>query len=105
MAVIDLTGGRFDGRKPATGAGSKESLSPSASTALTPAAGARYAIVSPRTQAINVTVSGQTPTTAAGGVGFMVNAGDVLLLGPSHLSTLKMIQQAASAVVDVEYFL
>lgn len=104
MAVLDMTGGRFDGRKAISGAGGQQTLGPAASTALTVPAGARFAAISPRTQAINVTFGGVTPVTAAGGAGMTVGAGDVLLIGPGQLSGFRMIQTAATATVDVEYF-
>jgi hypothetical protein len=101
MAIIDLTAGRFDGRKPVSGAGGQETIAPSGSSPLTKTAGARYVAITPRTQAISVTFGGVVPTAS---LGMHVGVGDVLLVGPGGLAGLRMIQEAASASVDVEYF-
>lgn len=101
MALIDLTGRNFDGRKPVSGAGGQQTITPAASTSLTVPAGARFATVCPVTQAIRITLGGVTPTAT---VGIHVNTGDTVLLGPGQLAAAKMIQEAASASVDVEYF-
>lgn len=101
MSVHDFTGGRFDPRKAVAGAGGQQTIAPSASSTLTVPAGARFAVLSVAAQAIRFTLGGVTPTSS---VGVHVNVGDVVFLGPGQMQAAKMIQEAASASVDVEYF-
>lgn len=101
MACIDLTGGKFDPRKPVTGAGGRQTATAAASTALTVPNGARWAMLTPTTQAIRVTFGGVTPTST---VGQQVAVGDTLLIGPGLLSGIRFIEVAASTSVSVEYF-
>jgi len=80
--------------------GYQQITSLAASTALTVPAGAALALIKPSTQAIRVRDDGTAPTAAVGypvavGVEYRVEGG---------LSSFRMIEQTASASVDVLYY-
>ena len=80
--------------------GSQHIASVSSSTALTVPAGATQAIIAPSTQGIRIALDATDPT---GTTGFPVAAGDnIWIVG--NLANVRIIQQTASATVDVLFF-
>jgi hypothetical protein len=74
---------------------------------------AKYALVCAQTQAVNWLASGQTPSSAVGGgnllpagscMGFNATTGASTTFPGGDLSLLQFVQQAASAVVTVDFY-
>jgi hypothetical protein len=74
---------------------------------------AKYALISVQTQAVNWRADGGTPTSSVGGgnpipagnaIGFNATTGAGTTLPGGDLSQLQFIQQAATAVVTVDFY-
>lgn len=78
-----------------------QQFTPAASTALTVPAGTSYAIITPLTQGIRWRDDGIAPTAT---VGYPLAAGSELRYNGANLSALRIIQQTASAEVNVMYY-
>lgn len=79
--------------------GREQITSLSSSTALTVPAGARWAIIQARTQAVWIRLDAAAATTA----GFQLAAGQPMEI-TTPLADVRVIEAAASAVLDVLYF-
>lgn len=84
----------------ATPVGQQQITSLSSSTALTVPANARYALITCETQAVRWRDDGTAPTA---GVGFPLPVGMVLKY-TGNLKAFRVIEQTASATVDVAYY-
>lgn len=72
----------------------------SAATSLTVPAGAQRALLCPQTQAVRFRDDGTDPTAT---VGIHIGAGERFLY-EGNLSTIKLIQEAAGAKLDISYY-
>jgi hypothetical protein len=77
---------------------------PAASTALTVPAGARFCLITSTTQPIKLRDDGGTPTTGPSGNGVRIATGLAPFIYCGELSAVRIIQEAASAEVDILYY-
>jgi hypothetical protein len=73
----------------------------SSALTFTPTSGAKRLLLQPSAQAIRVTFDGTVPTTDKG---FIVAAGDMLLVYVCDGMTVKLIEDAASATLEYQWF-
>lgn len=73
----------------------------SASTALTVPAGTSMAIITPETQAVRWRDDGTAPTAT---VGYPLAVGSELRYTAGQLSSLRFIEQVASAKINITYY-
>lgn len=77
---------------------------PSTSTALTVPVGARFALISTTTQPIKIRDDGGAPSSGASGNGVRLATAVMPFLYQGDLTALRIIQEAATAEVDILYY-